>query len=129
MKKFVIALGVVAILAIAFMLNVLRASREPVTAAPDPLAAGRQKLHDQLAASEQREAEIEEQDWDSIPLLRELIAAHEQRIAKLQGNSQAGEIVSHDRDAIAKLQKRIDELTEQESHKPPAPAAAPSTKP
>lgn len=126
MKKLAIAVGILAILFVAFMINVLRATQQPVTAAPDPLAAGRQKLHDQLAASEQRETEIEKQDWNSIPLLRELIAAHQQRIAKLDGNNQAAEIVAHDHDAIARLEKRIADLTELEKEKPAVPAAGPA---
>lgn len=129
MKKLAIALAVVAVLFLVFMFNVLRATQQPVTAAPDPLAAGRQKLHDQLAASEQREAEIEKQDWDSIPLLRELIAAHQQRIAKLAGNSQAAEIVAHDHDAMARLEKRIEDLAQQEKAKAAMPAAQPGARP
>jgi hypothetical protein len=122
MKKLAIAVGVLAIVFIVFMFNVLRATQQGVTAAPDPLEAGRQKLHAQLVASEQRESEIEKQDWNSIPLLHDLINAHQERMGKLAGNSQAGEIVAHDRDAAARLEKRIQELTEQESQKAPAPA-------
>jgi len=117
MKKFAIALAVVAVCAIVFMFNVLRATQQPVAAEPDPLQQGRQKLHAQLVASEQREAEIEKQDWNSITLLRDLISAHQERMGKLAGNSQAGEIVAHDRDAIARLEKRIQDLAQQESHK------------
>lgn len=120
MRKFAIALAVLAVLAGIFMFNVLRATQQPLTTEPDPLMQGRQKLHAQLTASEQREAEIEKQDWKSIPLLRQLISAHQERMGKLAGNSQAGEILAHDRDAIARLEKRIQELTVQESEKPPA---------
>jgi hypothetical protein len=107
---------------------VLRATQQPVSAGPDAVEAGRQKLHAELAASEQREAEIEKQDWDSIPLLRDVIEAHQQRMGKLAANSQAGEIVAHDRDAIARLEKRIQELAEQQSQKPLEPTSpAPAT--
>lgn len=121
MKKFAIALAVLAVCVIVFMFNVFRATQLPVTAAPDPLEQGRQKLHAQLVASEQREAGIEKQDWNSIPLLRDLINSHQERIGKLAGNGQAGEIIAHDRDAIARLEKRVQELVEQESRKPLAP--------
>ena len=127
MKKFAIALAVVAVCAIVFMFNVLRATQQPVAAEPDPLQQGRQKLHAQLVASEQREAEIEKQDWNSITLLRDLISAHQERMGKLAGNSQAGEIVAHDRDAIARLEKRIQDLAQQQSEKPAAPAAERAT--
>lgn len=127
MKKAAIALGIVVVVGIVFMFNVLHATQQPVTIAPDPVVVGQQKLHAQLVASEQRESEIEKQDWNSIPLLNRLIGAHQERMAKLAGNSQAGEIVAHDRDAIARLENRIHDLTEQEQQKPPAPAAQPAT--
>ena len=123
MKKLAIALAVVAVCFIVFMFNVLRATQQPMAAEPDPLQQGQQKLHAQLVASEQREAEIEKQDWNSITLLRDLIDAHQVRMGKLAGNSQAGEIVAHDRDAIARLEKRIQDLAEQESLKSQTPAA------
>jgi len=119
MKKLsaVLAIFIVVIVAIGF--NLSRASQEPLITTPDPLQVARGKLHAQLVQSEQREAEIEKQDWNSIPLLRELVMAHQARIQKLTGNSEAVEIVAHDQDAIARLDKRIQDLTAIESEKPP----------
>lgn len=126
MKKFAIALGALVTIVIVFMFNVLHATQQPVSVAPDPVVVGQQKLHAELVASEQREAEIEQQDWKSIPRLNQLIAAHQERMSKLAGNSQAGEIVAHDRDAIARLEKRIHDLAVLESEKPPAPDTNPA---
>ena len=120
MKKLGIAAALFLVLVIAIAFNLSRASREPLVVAPDPLQVGREKLHGQLAQSEQREAEIEKQDWGSIPLLRELIGAHQTRMEKLSGNAEAGEIVAHDREAIARLEKRIEELAQAEQEKPDA---------
>jgi len=124
MKKLAIAGAVFIVVIIAIGFNLSRASLEPLAAAPDPLQVGREKLHGQLLQSEQREAEIEKQDWNSIALLRELISAHQTRIEKMSGNTEAGEIVAHDREAIARLEKRIQELAAAEQEKaatPPTP--------
>lgn len=118
MKKLVLAAAIFVIVITAIGINLSRASQEPLVIAPDPLEAGRQQLHAQLVQSEQREAEIERQDWKSIALLQELIAAHQERIAKLSGNTEAGEIIAHDRDAIARLGKRIQDLIAMEQEKP-----------
>ncbi len=127
-KKILIALGVVlAVIAVAVALSVPRAGeRQPPP--PDPFEAGRAKLYQQLEDSERREAAIEQQDWNSPALLTALIAAHQSRIDKLAGNSQAGEIVAHDKDSIARLRKRIQDLADQAREKPPAGATAPSPK-
>ncbi|HKF48139.1 MAG TPA: hypothetical protein VKB38_12330 [Terracidiphilus sp.] len=119
MKKFAIAVGLLVVAGAIWSYNVLRADQEPVSATPSPVEAGRQKLHDQLAQSAQREAEIEQQDWNSVTLLRALVAAHQERIQKLTGNSEAGEILAHDRDAVARLQKRVNDLVAQEAMLPP----------
>ncbi|MFZ0395567.1 MAG: hypothetical protein WCF17_13320 [Terracidiphilus sp.] len=124
MKKLAAAVLFVVVV-IAIGINLSRASRAPLIATPDPLEAARQKLHAQLVQSEQREAEIEKQDWHSIVLLHQLIDAHQERIEKLTGNTEAGEIIAHDRDAIARLEKRIQDLAAMESDKPAAPASPP----
>jgi hypothetical protein len=120
MKKLAIVIAIFIIVIVAIGFNLSRASQEPLITTPDPLQVGRGKLHAQLVQSEQREAVIEKQDWNSIPLLRELVLAHQTRIQKLAGNSEAVEIIAHDQDAIARLEKRIQELTAIESAKPPA---------
>lgn len=122
MKKLVLTSALFAAIIIAIGFNLSRASREPLVITPDPLQAGRQKLHAQLVQSEQREAEIEKQDWHSTALLNQLVSAHQERIGKLAGNSEAAEIVAHDRDAIARLEKRIQDLAVWASEKPTAPA-------
>jgi peptidoglycan hydrolase CwlO-like protein len=126
MKKLLLAAALVVVVIVAIGINLSRASQEPLVTAPDLLQAGRQKLHAQLVQSEQREAEFEKQDWHSIPLLHDLVAAHQKRIAELSGNGEAGEIIAHDNEAIARLQKRIDELAATEAEKARAAAAQPS---
>jgi TolA-binding protein len=123
MKKTIIGLAILAALIIFVAYNVWRANEEPVTTPPSLVEIGRQQLHAQLQKSEAREAEIEKQDWDSIPLLRQLIAAHQHRIEQLSGNTQAGEIVAHDKDAIARLEKRIADLTAAAAAQPATPEA------
>jgi hypothetical protein len=118
MKKLAIAVAVLVFLAGIASYNVWRANQDPVTTPPSPLDIGRQQLHAQLESAKPREAEIEQQDWNSVTLLRGLIKAHQQRIDELSGNSQAGEILAHDHDAIARLQKRIADLIAQEAAKP-----------
>lgn len=124
MKKILIALGVLVLIGGGVCYNVWRASVDPVTSTPGPLEIGRQQLHAQLEESKQREAAIELQDWNSIPLLRGLIDAHQHRIEQLSGNSQGGEIVAHDREAIARLEKRISDLIEEEAARAAAQAKA-----
>ncbi len=123
MKKLVITSALFAAIIVAIGFNLSRASREPLVIMPDPLQAGRQKLHAQLVESEQREAEIEKQDWHSTALLNQLVSAHQERMGKLAGNGEAGEIVAHDREAIARLEKRIQILAAFAAEKPPAAAA------
>lgn len=123
MKKLVLAAALFVIVIFAIGFNLSRASQEPLVTVPDPLQAGRQKLHAQLVQSEQREAQIERQDWKSIALLNQLVSAHQERIGKLAGNTEAGEIVAHDREAIARLEKRIQDIAVWESEKQAAAAA------
>ena len=110
MMKIAIALGVVAVLVVAIGYNVWSAHQETVTSAPDALETGRQQLHSQLDEAKRLEAQIEKQGWGSAPQLRFLIEAHKQRIEKLAGNTQAGEIVAYDKDSISRLEKRIADL-------------------
>jgi hypothetical protein len=144
MKKLTIAIAVVAALIFFVTYNVWRASEEPVSSPPTPVQLGAQQLHTQLQQAQARETAIEQQDWNSIPLLRGLIQAHQHRLEQLSGNKQAGEIIAHDKEAIARIEKRIADLTAaqradsgstpqdqqsgQEQHAPgqaPAPSAAP----
>ena len=115
MKKLVLALAALLLIIGFVSWNVWHAVYEPVTSPPSPVELGRQQLHNQLEQSKAREAEIEKQDWDSITLLRGLIDAHQHRIDQLKGNSQAGEILAHDGDAIARIQKRIADLQVQQA--------------
>lgn len=112
-KKIAIALGVLALLAGAMIYNLERAVQEPVTKTPGPVDEGRAKLHAQLVDAKQQESQLEKQAWNSIAQLHQLIDWHQQRIDKLTGNSQAGEILAYDQDAIARLQKRITDLEAQ----------------
>jgi len=122
MKKIAIAVGGLLILLFATLVyNVWRAGMVPVPAAPGPLETGRQQLHDQLEQSKKRESEIELQDWNSITLLRELIKAHQERIDKLGGNSQAAEIIAWDKESIARIEDRIADLVAKASAQPVAP--------
>jgi len=111
MKKFTIGIGILIVLIVFVSYNVWRANEDPVTSPPTLVDLGAQQLHNQLQQAQAREATIEQQDWDSIPLLRGLIQAHQHRIEQLSGNKQAGEILAHDKDAIARLEKRIADLT------------------
>lgn len=119
MKKLAIAFAVLAVILGIVSFNIWRAYQDPLTATPGPVELGRQQLHQQLLDSQKREAEIEQADWGSITLLQALIKSHQQRIEKLTGNSQAGEIVAHDRDSIARLEKRIADLEAQQRALPP----------
>jgi TolA-binding protein len=118
MKKFAIALAILVLLAGIASYNVWHALNDPVTSPPTAVEIGRQQLHAQLQQSESREAEIEKQDWDSVTLLRDLIQAHQHRIEQLSGNTQAAEIVAHDQDAIARIEKRISDLIAQRAVQP-----------
>jgi hypothetical protein len=110
MKVLLLVLGFLALLAAIITYNVWRALSEPVVARPGAYEVGRQQLNAQLEAAKKREAHFEQQDWDSITLLRGLIAAHQQRIDQLTGNKEAAEILAYDHDAIKRIEARIAEL-------------------
>jgi hypothetical protein len=116
-RVFAIALGILALLASAMIYNVWRASQEPVTRTPGPLETGRVKLHQQLDEARSTEAQVEKQEWDSAAALRGLIKAHEQRLEKLKGNTQAAEILAYDQESIERLEKRVAELAAQQAAK------------
>lgn len=130
MKKFVaVAVGILALLASAIIYNVWRGSQEPITRTPGPLETGRAKLHQQLDEAQKTEALVEKQDWDSAVALRRLINGHQQRIDKLKGNAEAGEIVAYDQASIERLEKRIAELAAQEAARAAEPQAESQTHP
>ena len=116
MKRLVaVAVGVMALLASTMIYNVWRGSQEPVTRTPGPLETGRAQLRRQLDDAQKTEALVEKQNWDSAVALRRLIDGHQQRIDKLKGNTQAGEILAYDQAAIERLEKRIADLAAQEA--------------
>jgi hypothetical protein len=110
MKKIAIALGVLALLCGVMAYNVWRAETETIVRTPGVVEQGRVALHMQLLQAEQREAGIEKIYWNQPEKLQVLIHSHETRIAQLEGNPAGGEIVAHDKDAIARLQKRIADI-------------------
>jgi len=111
MKKVVLGLGVlVAFLFGVVAYNVWRAETAPVVKTPGIVEQGREGLHAKLLAQEQREAQIEKLYWDSPEKLRLLIKSHQDRIDQLKGNDAGAEVVAHDRDAIARLEKRITDI-------------------
>src|SRR5215469_6192632 len=119
MKKLAIAFAVLILILGIVAYNIWRAYQDPLTTQPTLVELGRQQLHQQLLDSEKREFEIEQADWNSITLLQDLIKAHQTRIDKLTANPQAGEIIAHDKDAIARIQKRIADIEEQQRSLPP----------
>jgi hypothetical protein len=122
MKKLAIAIAALIVLVAFAGWNVWHAVYEPVTETPSLVDQGRQQLHAQLEQAKAREAEIEQQDWGTITLLRGLIQAHQHRIDQLKDNGQAREIVAHDQDAIARIEKRIADLQTQQAALPPVQA-------
>lgn len=117
MKIVALALVVLAVLAVAVSYTVWRADTAPVTTPPSALDVGAQKLHAQLQETIQHESQIEKQAWNSMDDLVKLIQWHQQRIQKLTGNPQAGEILAYDRNSIARIQARINELAAEEKAK------------
>jgi hypothetical protein len=87
--------------------NVWRGETDPVTTTPGLVEQGRVDLHEKLVQAEQREAGIEKTYWNSPEKLRVLIKSHRQRMDELNGNNAGAEIVAHDKDAIARLERRI----------------------
>ncbi|HTA80479.1 MAG TPA: hypothetical protein VK720_13095 [Terracidiphilus sp.] len=126
MKKVVVSalclLAVVLVGIVAY--NVWRGETAPVAKTPDAVEQGRANLHNQLAQVEQREAQIEKMDWDSPEKLRVLIQSHQKRIDQLNGNSAGGEIVAHDKEAIARLEKRIADIAAEKEAEAKADALA-----
>lgn len=91
----------------------VRASQVPVYSVPDSFEAGRQALHAQLLQTQQVESQAEKQNWNTSARLLDMLNGHQQRMERLTGNSQAGEIVAYDRNSIDRLQKRINDLAAQ----------------
>jgi hypothetical protein len=114
MKLLLLALGLLVLLAAIITFNVWHALSEPIVSTPTAYEIGRQHLHDQLEVAKKREAQFEQQDWNYITPLHNLILAHQQRIAKLTGNQEAAEIIAYDHQAIARIQARINELDAKE---------------
>lgn len=110
MKLLLPVLGFFVLLAAVISYNVWRAISEPVVSTPGAYEVGRAQLHAQLEAAKKREAQFEQQDWNNMTLLHNLILAHQQRIDKLSGNKEAAEIVAYDHEACARIQARINEL-------------------
>jgi hypothetical protein len=90
--------------------NVWRGETDPLVTTPGPVEQGRMDLHAKLVQAEQREAGIEKTYWHSPEKLRVLIKSHRQRVDELNGNNAGAEIVAHDKDAIARLEKRVADL-------------------
>ncbi|MFP5235225.1 MAG: hypothetical protein ACLGSD_04930 [Acidobacteriota bacterium] len=124
MKKFAFALAALIGLLVVISYNVWRAAEEPVTSTPGPVEVGRAQLHAQLVDAEQREGAAEKQAWNSPVKLQTLLKWHQDRIAKLAGNTQAGEILAYDRAAVDRLQKRIADLAAQQAAQAKAAEAA-----
>ena len=112
-RTIVIGLCVLALLAGVLAYNVWRAETDAIVRQPGVVEQGHTALHAQLLEAEQREAAIEKVYWNAPEKLAVLIHSHEQRIEKLAGNPAGGDIVAHDKDAIARLQKRIADLDAQ----------------
>jgi hypothetical protein len=93
-------------------------------AEPDAMERGREALAVQLGDSVKREAEIERLYWNQPEKLQVLIQAHQQRMAKLDGNSAASQVVAHDKEAIAQLQQRIAAIEAEREAQAEAEAAA-----
>ncbi len=110
MKILLTVLGFVVLLVAVISYNVWHAFSGPIVATPGAYELGRDRLHAQLEEAKKREAQFEQQDWNNMTLLHNLILAHQQRIDKLTGNNEAAEIVAYDRESMVRIQKRINEL-------------------
>ena len=115
----IIALILLALATIAGVIawTVYRADTAPVTAPPSAVQQGQQQLHSQLQETIQHESEVEKQAWNSTDQLVKLIHWHQQRIDRLDGNSQAADVLIYDRDSITRIQARINELAVEEKAK------------
>lgn len=109
-KAAAIAFGVLVLFAAVPVFNVWRAGQEPIARAPSAVEIGRMQLHAQLEDAQKTEDQAEKPAWDSVPELRQLIKWHQQRIEKLDGNPEAGEILAYDRESIDRLETRITAL-------------------
>lgn len=127
-RVFLIGIGVVALLAFALMYSVWRETREPVAGTPGPLESGRAQLRGQLEEAKKTEGDAERQAWDSPSRLRVLIQGHQERIDRLKDNPEAAGIVTYDRDAVDRLEKRIAQIAEEEAAKAAAAKEAPEAK-
>lgn len=87
--------------------NIWYAQSHTPSAEPGAVERGRQALAAQLADSVKREAEIEKLYWNQPEKLEVLLQSHQQRQEKLEGNTAAGELLAHDKQAIERLQQRI----------------------
>jgi hypothetical protein len=105
----VVCVVVLALAGVVFY-NVWRGSTDQVAQTPGIVEQGRMDLHTKLVQAEQREAEIEKTYWNSPEQLRVLIDSHKKRMEELNGNSAGAEIVAHDQNAIARLEKRIADI-------------------
>ena len=114
-RAFLISFGVLAVLAIAMVTSVWRASHEPVTHTPGAVENGRAQLHAQLEQAMKTEGQAEQQNWHTPEQLRALIDGHKRRIEKLKDNKEAAEIVAYDRGAMERLEKRIAQIAEEEA--------------
>ena len=118
MKRIaVISLGVLLLLAVAMIVNVWHGARDPLTHTPGPLETGRAQLHAQLEAAKTTESQAEQRSWNSPAELRVLIQGHQQRIEELKDNKEAAEILSYDRDAVDRLEKRVAQIAEEQAAK------------
>lgn len=117
--KRIFGIGITALVlfAIAMLYSVWRESQAPITHTPGPLETGRAQLHAQLEEARKNESAAEQQGWNSPERLRAMIEGHEQRIARLKDNKEAGEIVAYDRDSVARLEKRIVQIAEEQAAK------------
>lgn len=123
-RAIAIVAGIVAALLGVLAYNVWRGESTVLAPIPGRVDLERRALHDQLQQATQREAEIEKLYWNQPEKLQVLIQSHQQRIARLDGNPAGNEIVAHDKDAIARLQQRIQTIAAQRQAQAEAAAAA-----
>jgi hypothetical protein len=126
-RIFLIGFGILALLAVALMVSVWHAAREPVNRIPGPLEVARASLHRQLEDAKKTESQAEASAWNSSPRLRALIDGHQQRMDQLKDNKEAADIVAYDRDAVDRLEKRIAQIAEEQAAKAEAAKHASET--
>jgi len=123
-RAITIALGVVLALVGVLAYNVWRGETEVLAPIPGKVELERRALHAKLEQAQQRETEIEKMYWSQPEKLQVLIQSHQKRISELEGNAAGGEIVAHDKDAVARLQKRIEAIAVERQAQAEAAAAA-----